>query len=289
MRHFCTLADIKYLPQALVLCDSLRKHANEDMRVYFLALDDKCEHALRGLGLDFVNIVSLSDLVREMKLEEIQNRRTKKEWCWTLASQLCEYLMESGLYEITYIDADCQAHSDLRVAFEEIGDRPIAITLHRLIPSKKHLEVNGRYNVGFLTFRNTWTGHACLSKWARQVRARCSESVGCGDQWYLEEFVADHGNLVCVFKNIGINAAPWNIGNWRVTAGPRVDGIPIVTYHYHETRFRDDGSVFLTNYKLRDEDRRFIYDPYTSAICAARDRINLVRHSEHSGHIEVLA
>lgn len=273
MRHYCTVFDAQYLPQGLALYESLMRHSSIPFKLDVLSLDSECERIMRALALPNVYVHSEDRFVVAMHLEEVRINRTYREWCWSTASQLCEYVMKSGTSEVTYIDADCVAYSDTEVAFKEIGNRSIAIALHRLIPPKKHLEVNGIYNVGWVTFRNTPSGYACLSKWAKQVRERCSAEIGCGDQLYLDEFALDHGDNVCVFQNIGINAAPWNIGNWAVTEGPCVDGTPIVTFHAHEFKMREDGAFLLSNYDLRPEDKRFIYEPYVVAVRAAKERI----------------
>lgn len=275
-RSFATLFDHRYMPQGLALYESLKKHSSGPFTLHVLAMDDLVYATLSLLNvLDCENIAlhRLAEFEQEMGLTEIKKSRTHQEFCWTCASQFCEYLMKSGLTEITYLDADCWAFSDLEVAFDEIGDRSIAIALHRLIPLKKHLEINGRWNVGWMTFRDTPSGRACLAKWARQVRERCSAEIGCGDQFYLEEFIPDHGNNVCSFENIGVNAAPWNIGNWRVTEGPCVDGVPIVTFHAHGFEMRADGTFRMTSYKLREEDVKFIYLPYVESVVRARNLI----------------
>lgn len=278
MRAFCTLFDSKFLPQGLALYESLVKYASDyrygpDFVLYVLPLDYECERVLAAMAPPGIKLVHVEQLVSDMKLAEIRVSRTHREWAWTCASQLCLWLMDSGLSEVTYLDADVIAFSSLEQAFDEIGDRSIAVTLHRLIPSKKHLEINGSMNVGWITFRDTPSGRACLSKWARQVRERCSEKIGCGDQKYLDDVVPDHGDNVCVFENIGVNAAPWNIGNWTVTEGPCVNGIPIVTFHAHEFLIRPDGSIRLTNYELRQSDKDFIYSPYVAAVKAQKERI----------------
>lgn len=203
-------------------------------------------------------------------LAELRDTRTWKEFCWTAASCYAEFLLRSQKMDaLTYLDADMMFFSDPQVVFDEIGERSIAITPHRLIPSKKHLERNGLFNVGWVTFKNDEVGRNCLSRWAAQTRERCSADYGCGDQFYLNEWPDLYGKDLCIIQNIGVNAGPWSIGNWKVAEGPCLDGVPLVLYHAHE--YIHDKR--LTNYDLRPEDIEFIYKPYVAAVEAATERV----------------
>jgi hypothetical protein len=270
MRHYCTLFDRKYLPQGVALYESLERHSSEPFTLWVLALDVETRDALERLNLSCVAILDGEAFEDGRQLTAIRQSRTHQEWCWMLASQLCEYLLFDGLMGITYLDADTFFFSDPEPVFEEIGARSIAITPHRLIPSKKHLEVNGLFNVGFVHFKNTGYGRRCVERWAAQCREKCSATDGCGDQKYLDEWPSLYGMECCAIENIGVNAGPWSIANWKVTTGPRLDGVQFVCYHAHEF---DLEAGRLTYYELRQEDREFIYAPYLEAVQRAKQRI----------------
>lgn len=272
MRHFSTLFDMKYAPQGLALYESLYQHSSEPFKLWILALDHETEQVLGQLRLQHAEILSCDSFKRD--LAQIFQSRTHQEWCWGLASQFCERLIHSGLLEVTYCDADTYFFSDLEPFFGEIGHRSIAITPHRLIPSKGHLEVNGLYNVGVVHFRNTDVGRRCLERWAAQCREKCSATDGCGDQLYLNEWPGLYGKECCIIDNIGVNAGPWSLANWQVTAGPRLDGVQLICYHAHEFDYEQHR---LTNYELRPEDITFIYEPYLEAFRRAKERIESVR------------
>lgn len=273
MRHYCTLFDMKYAPQGLALYESLVQHSSEPFKLWILALDQESLRILEALHLSHAEIACGSTFEWEAGLSDIRKSRTHQEWCWTLASQWCEYLIYRGLLEVTYLDADTFFFSDPEPAFEEIGHRSIAITPHRLIPSKKHLEVNGLFNVGFVHFRNTDVGRRCLERWAAQCRAKCSAADGCGDQLYLNAWPGLYGKECCVFENIGVNAGPWSLANWNVAPGPYLDSTPLICYHAHEL---DLELGRLTNYELRPEDVALIYEPYLEALRRAKARIEAV-------------
>lgn len=273
-RHYSSLADSKYLPQLLCLYESLVKHSSEPFKLWILPLDDNCWYALRNLSLPDVELIALDGFVERMGLEGVRASRTHQEWCWTLASQVCEDLMtECGLPEITYLDADTFCFADLAPVFKEIGNRSIAITPHRFPdnPQKARLEKSGKYNVGFVHFKNTDAGRSCLATWAANVRDRCSAEVGCGDQCYLDSFESDFGDEVAMLGH-GINTGPWNLMAYEVTHRDGVVSLgddPLILYHMHEYVHGER----LTNYPLRPEDIRLIYDPYIAANCVARERI----------------
>ncbi len=272
MRHYATLFDRAYADKGIALYESLARHSSEPFTLHVLVMDQATLWLLDQLALPNVEILPLAVFERAMHLERIKATRTWREFCFGCASQLVEFLLPWVDDGITYCDSDIYFFADPKAIFEEIGNRSIGITPHRLIPSKKHLESNGKFNVGVVVIKNTDAGQRCATRWAAQCRERCSEAIGCSDQCYLDSWETDYPGEVCIL-GIGVNAAPWNIGNWEVTEGPKVDGVPIVCFHAHEFASRGDGTYRLTNYELRDSDVRHIYRLYVDAIKAAEVRI----------------
>lgn len=278
MRHYCTLFDSKYLPQGLVLYESLKKHSSEPFELIALAMDEECWRALNALRLPDLKMVQLEGLEYFLEIESLRKERTHQEYCWTMASQLAEFqLKQMPIPSITYLDADMMFFSDPKVIFDEIGDRSIAVIPHRFIPSKKYLEVNGQFNVSLVHFKNTPAGRECLSTWAAQCREKCSATDGCGDQKYLDAWPAKYGKDLCIIENIGAGLAPWNLANWRIHISkgrlfvewPSGAWRLAVFYHYHEYIHGER----LTNYELRPEDIELIYKPYIVAVEQAKQRI----------------
>lgn len=273
-RSYATLFDSRYAAQGLALYESLRRHSSQPFLLNILALDHECELVLRGLDLEFAGVTSIDEFEQYVHgMKEARGNRTYREYCWTCASAFTEDILGDDAEEITYIDADVLFFSDPEPVFTEIGTRSIAITPHNFIPSKQYLDVNGLYNVGFVHFKNTQAGVQCLAKWAAQVRERCSVLVGCGDQRYLDAFPVNFPADCHVIQHIGVNVGPWSLANWEVTEGPYLDDVPLVAYHYHEYLHGER----LTNYELRPEDIRLVYQPYIAAINAAKARIESVR------------
>lgn len=267
IRDYCTLFDSNYAAQGLALYYSLVRHSTERIRLHVLPMDDDAKKILEALDLPQIVIVDQSTFYRKMDLLTSKKNRSWREFCWTCASNLCTFLLLNN-QDITYVDADCFFFSDPAPVFEEIGTRSIGITPHRLIESKRHLEVNGKFNVGFVYFKKTSVGFECAERWAEDCRNRCSKDVGCGDQKYLDEWPWKYGPWLCEIE-VGVNVGPWSLGNWKVTSGPKVDDVPVVSYHFHEYQH----GVRLTNYDLREEDIELIYKPYITAVEREKERI----------------
>jgi hypothetical protein len=268
MRHYCTLTDSKYLPRMLAMYESLKRHSSEAFMLHVLALDAETEAAVKALSLPSVTVT-------QWIWDSRRTDHTWQEYCWLMASQWAEKLIDNGHFEITYLDADLFFFSDPVPVFDEIGGASIGIIPHRFIKSKRYLERNGVFNVGWVTFRNTAPGRDCLFTWARNCRTWCysrNEDGKFGDQKYLDAWPEAYGMHLRVISNIGAGLAPWNLANYRLAEGPAVDGVPVVFYHFHEY----EHGKRLTNYALRPEDKRIIYEPYVVACEAAKETLEAI-------------
>ena len=275
MRHYVTLCDYAYLPRAIVLYESLKRYSSDDFRLIILAMDDGTAVYCRDklLASSRLNIIKRSDIYALIPA------LTWQEYCWLCASQITEFLLMENMNridELVYLDADMMFFSDPKQIFDEIGDRSIGIIPHRFSNDTQHLAVNGQFNVSWVSFKNTAAGRECLSRWAAQVREKCSASDGCGDQKYLDEWPALYGDEVCIIQNPGAGLAPWNIAQYEITEGPNVDGQPVVFYHYHEFK-QEETSFYLTGHRLRASDRDLIYDPYIDEYIKASNAIESLR------------
>jgi hypothetical protein len=252
------------MAKGLALHESLLGHSSEDFKLHILTMDDATQFLLDDMALPNVELIPLMTFERELNLKPVRESRTHQEWCWTCASSLLDYILKS-VGDCTYVDADIYWFADPQPIFDEIGGRSIGITPHRFPSHRKDQERNGIYNVGLVHAKNTEAGRSCISRWAEQCRDWCFNRVeehhACGDQLYLDTWMTDYPGEVCAIENIGVNTAPWNLSQYAVTRGPKVNNVPIVCYHFHEFVDRHH----LTNYLLREEDRKHIYEPYVEA------------------------
>lgn len=278
-RHYCTLFDKNYMAKGLALHESLLKHSSEDFCLHILACDMDTFWLLSEMNLAKVEVIPLEPFESAMKMKSVKESRTHQEYCWTLASSFIEYLLP-WFDALTYVDADIFFFSNPRAIFSEVGDRSIGIVPHRFNKKdRQRLSKNGEYNVGVIVARNTPVGLKCISHWASQCREWCfgrNEGGKFADQAYLDSWPMEYGDAVCVIANIGVNLGPWSVGNYFVQRLNEDQGhmvcvglSPLVCYHFHE--FQDENQ--LTNWKLRPEDRAFIYAPYVEAYQRALVRI----------------
>lgn len=275
MRDYCTLFDSKFLPQGLALYQSLERHSRQAFRLHILAMDEQCFESLKLLKviIPYAVVTRLSLFESSYGLEEVRRSRTFQEYCWTCASTFSHWLCSRGLNEITYLDADCFMFSDPARVFRELTTKKsIAIIPHRFPLERMYMEVNGRFNVSWVTFRGK-VGIHCLELWASQCVQWCyyrNEEGRFGDQKYLDKWPSLYGDECVQIKNIGVGAAPWNVSQYKVAIGREglvcLDSAPLVFYHFHEFV----PWKRLTNYSLRDEDKTLIYGPYVKAVDAAQ-------------------
>lgn len=274
MKHnYCTMFDGNYLAKGIAMIQSLRKHSPESL-IHVFAMDAATWQAIDSY-FDIQNGVAiygmdLSRFEQSLGLDKIRPTRTHQEFCWSAGAIFTEYVANTWNIDLTYVDADCFFFSDPQVVFDEIGDKSIGITPHRFAKQDEaRLLPNGKYAVQWVTFRGE-VGRACLSKWAANVRRLCSYSHAEGqfaDQKYLDFWERDYPGEVCEIQNIGAGVAPWNVNQYRVTDGPRVNGVPVILFHFHELRHDEDGNVTrLTGWNLPAGAEEFIYAPYSRAI-----------------------
>lgn len=277
MRHFATTFDKSYAAKGICLYESLKRYSTEDFTLHVLALDNETAWLLAELALPNVEILPHNVFEKAMHLEHIKMSRAWNEWCWTVASQLMEYLMP-WVGDVTYVDSDVMWFANPEVVFQEIGDRSIGIVPHRFNDiDRQRLGKNGEYNVGIIYARNSEAGRQCIGQWAKNCRDWCyarNEGGKFADQAYLDSWETDYPGEVAVIRNLGVNLGPWSIGNFSITNRGEsvfVNDDELVAFHYHEYLHGQR----LTNYKLRECDIELIYKPYAVANAEANDQITI--------------
>jgi len=208
VKQFCTLSDNKYLKQGKALIKSLRKVNSFPFKLYYLCLDEETYAALEGESN--VVRVKLSDVEASRgRILEYKNSNPYTEYCWSLASTLCRYLLEEiNLPHILYIDSDIYFYKDPQIIYDEQQDKSIGIIRHRHNTSTS---VDGEFNVGIVYFKNDSAGLSCLRWWNDCILEGSRPDLAtCGDQKYLEEFISIYGDCVCVLDKTFAHGAPWN-------------------------------------------------------------------------------
>jgi len=245
-RHFCTYFDHRYLPHALALAASLRQHCAR-FRLWALCLDDAAFDALLALGLPDVTPIALADFERgDTELAAAKQNRSTIEYYFTCTPSLPLYVLrrDPSIEAVTYLDADLFFFADPQPLFDEIAGASVAIIPHRFpAENAPRFERYGIYNVGWLTFRRTPAGLACLQWWRERCLEWCfdrEEPSRFADQKYLDDWPSRFED-VHVVQHKGANVASWNLANYELTERDgqvRVDDQPLVFFHFHHLKRR---------------------------------------------------
>lgn len=239
MVHYCTQFDRNYLPRALVLYRSLRRHSPPFI-LWVLCLDADVYGALDRLREPMIRPIQLSEFERgdEALLAAKANRSTV-EYYFTCTPSLPLYILsiEPGIESITYLDADLKFFASPQAVFDEVGSNSIGIVPHLFPPELRDKEKYGRFNVGLALFRNDPTGRACLMRWREQCLDWCYDRVErdrYADQKYLDAWPDLYGT-VCIFENPGAVMGPWNFMKYEIAAADGrllVNGRELIFYHF---------------------------------------------------------
>tara|TARA_R110002074_G_scaffold104663_1_gene226010 strand:+ start:2720 stop:3598 length:879 start_codon:yes stop_codon:yes gene_type:complete len=257
MKNYCTLSDKKYLKQGLALIRSLKKVTPESQIItqvpippytfYYLCMDDETYEALEG---EDVVRIRLSEVEKSRpEILEYKNKKAYNEYCWSLASTFCRFLLERKmLTNILYIDSDIYFYQDPAIIYDELGQKSIGIIRHRHNTS---FSPDGEYNVGIIYFKNDEDGLSCLKWWNDCIlKESRPELATCGDQKYLEEFVPVWGDSVCVLDKTFAHGAPWNFRlyvydnyftNGTVIWGDKEQ--PLVFNHFSKFRIDSENTI----------------------------------------------
>jgi len=301
-RLYCTYFDRNYLVRGLVLIDSLRKHSEGDWQLFAICMDNESKILLEKFALPKVSALSITQIeAADPELTATKNNRNRIEYLWTTTPAIILWLMENHpeIYLLTYLDADLCFYSSPEPIFAELDGDSALIHEHRYTPELKDMEMNGKYNVGLLCFRNDDRGKRALRWW----RERCIESChldiktgNCGDQMYLNDW-PDRFSGVRVLQHRGGGVAPWNVDQFslqRANGELLIEGVPLIFYHFHG--FRILGlEAFRPTYRfyLRPDVLELIYRPYQKALVAAmRDMLRLEPQFQftfqHPGFVETI-
>jgi hypothetical protein len=291
-REFCTLFDSNYLFKALAMYDSLERHC-PSFHLTAFCFDVEAEQLLVQLSLPNLSTVSVRELESyDEELVSVKADRTRLEYCCTATPSLPLFMFgkRPELDEVTYLDADLFFFRDPEPLFEELGEESVLIIPHRFPRHLRHHEVNGLYNVQFLTFRRDENGLACLRWWHDRCIEWCYfrlEDTRFADQKYLDEWPNRFAG-VHVLRHKGGGLAPWNVGSYQLLGEGdtvMVDEDPLVFFHFHKVRLRSDGSYDwqAPGYPVSGAVRTVIYEPYLQALEEAKRRAWAVDESFRAG------
>ncbi len=278
-RLYCSYFDHRYLAKGLAMIRSLRRHV-PDAQVWVLCLSPQAEAILSAIEEPGVRIVTLAEVEEgDSGLEAARaDGRSTIEYYFTLTPSLIRHVMNRTAAEIvTYLDGDLWFVADPEPIYREMGEASVVIIPHGFAPAMKHLEKFGIYNVGWVSFRSTPQGRACLEWWRARNNEWCFDRLDNGrfaDQGYLDRF-AELFTGVHVLRHRGANLAPWNVAALPVTGDANalhVGGDPLLFFHFHGLKALAGGETLTAHgfYKapLTPLVRNALYVPYLREVDA---------------------
>lgn len=267
---FCTYFDKGFLLKGLALHASLLRH-NPEAKLWILTFDTYTEKLLKKMKLKGVTVVPLKDF-EDKELLAVKPSRNPVEYIWTCTPSLPLYVFKNNpnaKYTV-YLDADLYFYSDALSGVNEIDNSSIVAVPHRFPKGLEHLaKDSGFFNVAFNVFKNDEIGIKCLKRWRNQCLDWCywkHEDGKLGDQMYLDEWPKLYGKKLVVSKNIGVDTAPWNISQYKVSKKGEyvyIDNTKLSCYHFHQFQILGPSNFSrVLGYTLSKETVKHIYEPY---------------------------
>jgi hypothetical protein len=235
MNCYCTYCNYGFSPFGFALMESIFKH-DPSAHIFILCLDQDTFELFSKSTSDKITLITLHTLEEEIPdLLEAKSNRSITEYYWTLTPCIMYYLIFriEACSTLTYLDADQYFYGDPNSIFKEIGDANIAIMPHRFPDELNELNTHGKFNVSWLTFRNTVEARICLKWWMASCIEWCYAKVDgsrYGDQKYLDQFSSKFQG-VHEIQHKGCGLAPWNLSTFNYDC-------KIILFHFQSFRIR---------------------------------------------------
>ncbi len=223
----------------MTLASSLERNS-KNYTLYMICMDKESFNYLKNNPLKNIQLIYFRDIEKKYpSLKVAKSNRNLVEYFFTCSPAICNYVMDQFNFidSITYLDADLYFFSDPIKVFNEIKDKSIAIIEHRFHWTTKRQLKYGRFNVGWVTFKNDIEGKKCLKQWMENCLDWCYQKVEkdrFGDQKYLNRWPSLYKNLH-IIQNKGANLAIWNIPNYNLSLVENqvfIDNQPLIFYHF---------------------------------------------------------
>ncbi|WP_221032513.1 glycosyltransferase [Actomonas aquatica] len=274
MTIFCTYCDQGYAARMLCLHDSLATDGSP-FKLYVLCMDEPTMRVVQAERSHSLIAISWQELKRaDPDYAATEATRSPVEFIFTTTPAWVNHCfrLETEAEAVTYLDADLWFTGPFSEVLAQQGEASIGIVPHRFPARLKVREQYGIYNVAWVSFRRNEAGLACLAWWRERCIEWCEDAVDgerFADQGYLNSF----GKLfsgVTVLESPGINAAPWNVREYKLQLNERqgldIGGEPLLFYHFQGVREVAPGwfepGLRAYGTELTDELHHWLYAPY---------------------------
>jgi hypothetical protein len=280
---FVTLFDKNYLVKGISMIDSLLGNSIEH-KILILSLDVKTYETLNAYFTKNDRIVIKQiDFISPQILTKISNDRSYREFCWALSSILSYTILTKQNLDVIYLDADLYFFNSVELLISKCVMYNAAITPHRFSEIYRQLEVNGKFNVQWVYFKNNEIGRKVALDWMTDciISTEYNPAAGVvGDQKYLDSWPSRYKNILEI-SDEGAGLAPWNQSGVVVRKIEKSLYVgaeeKLVFYHFHSLNIYFNLLVLpvSSNYRLGKEVFDLIYTKYVKELNRVRSELGI--------------
>lgn len=274
---YCTILTKSRVYQGLALLESLKNVSPYTFYLYILCLDADTYQLFQKINDPAV--VLLTETILEEKIVQLKKHRKMHEYCWTLKPVLIERLLLNNptMKRVTYLDCDLYFWQNPSIIYASYPNFSVLLSEEeKYNPNwkkskvRKLTKITGKYNSGFISFKQDKRSLQCVTWWKSQCIKRCEinpkEGV-FGDQKYLDQ-LPDLFPSVCSITMPGVNTGPWNYLKYHFSVKDGdiyIDGNCLIFYHFSSFRVKGKNKFKLLN-KKKNQEIPFIYPLYKTQL-----------------------
>lgn len=240
--NFTTYFDKNYQHKFYTLYKSLELNCkNFHVYAFYLGENEIDETLEKTQNVTFISLAKLE--YQYPDLYYAKKNRSIVEYYFTLTPFICRYIFEVfKLNQITYLDSDLFFFNNPEnlYNFIEQSSSEIFITEH---DNKKFEKKYGRFNVGWIVFKNKLNANKCLYDWGKNCIHWCFDDIKkdkFADQKYLDKWIEDYENVFIVNDHL-INIGPWNFNKITLSNSDN-----LISFHFHNLNIVYEY-FFITN------------------------------------------
>jgi hypothetical protein len=263
---FCVILSKYRIYQGVALYRSL-EYNYKKFNMFILCVDDETYQLCQELNLTKATLLQDKDLDDERLIIAKKERRLN-EYCWTLKPFFLEYVLDKydSIENAVYLDADICFFNDPSAIFTANKSYCIQLSEHDFQEKNAAVEQTcGKYNSGFIVFKNCETSVDALRWWQDKCIEWCQDGVDegrFGDQKYLELLPLLYDDVYPIITP-GVNIAPWNESKYQYcnrNGKVYINDDKLVCYHFCGLRILNKNSYALVIGSQKPIS--FIHTPY---------------------------
>lgn len=283
MKIVFTLCSNNYLAQAKSLGNSLIKF-NPDYK-FIIGLVDEVSNKIDYGFFQPYSIIPV-DEIGIPGFDELWKKYSIVEFNTSVKASYFKYIFKSfpSAETICYLDPDILVYHSMEILENAFSENELLLTPHIMSPIDldgkqpgENVFLNfGMYNLGFLGVHRNCIKNGFLDWWEKRILSVGFHDTLNGffvDQLWIN-FVPLYYNKVKIFREPGLNAAPWNLHERTIKESNEkeikmMDGSPLYFYHFSSYRYNepDKMSKYYDRYSfVTHPELRRIYEDYRETL-----------------------